>query len=262
METMINRALRLGHTSLWQTISKKDDKIPGSGFYGPVNRNELRGAERQRLEDRRRSDAVASRRKQHHRLPRRSGDQPQLASPKSRERGQASLGSVMQDRTVASTSTIPAPQRSRGRTSSAKSITGRRQAPANAARRTPIRPRARRRPRPAGPAAASRSAQSRSVATRASPAAARCRRRQLRNIMEYAGRTAGVNTEIFAGIEGGHHRHLLDRMSGGIGSADVTLRDPTTGQTLNSRKPEDRAKMCRLHRSGGERGCYRRRPCR
>ena len=41
---MINRALRLGHTSLWQTISKKDDKIPGSGFYGPVNRNELRGA--------------------------------------------------------------------------------------------------------------------------------------------------------------------------------------------------------------------------
>ena len=44
METMINRALRLGHTSLWQTISKKDDKIPGSGFYGPVNRNELRGA--------------------------------------------------------------------------------------------------------------------------------------------------------------------------------------------------------------------------
>ena len=61
--------------------------------------------------------------------------------------------------------------------------------------------------------------------------------------MEYAGRSAGVNTEIFAGIEGGHHRHLLDRMSGGIGSADVTLRDPTTGQTLDSRKPEDRAKM-------------------
>jgi hypothetical protein len=65
----------------------------------------------------------------------------------------------------------------------------------------------------------------------------------LRNILEYAGRTAGVSTEIFAGIEGGHHRHLLDRMSGGIGSADVKLRDPTTGQILDSKIPADRVKM-------------------
>jgi len=35
METMINRAMRLGHKSLWTTISKE------TGFYGPVNRNEV-----------------------------------------------------------------------------------------------------------------------------------------------------------------------------------------------------------------------------
>ena len=84
----------------------------------------------------------------------------------------------------------------------------------------------------------------------------------LRNIMEYAGRTAGVNTEIFAGIEPGHHRHGVDRMSGGIGSADVTLRDPTTGQTLDFKEAGGSGQDGRLHRSSGERGWHRRRPCR
>lgn len=65
----------------------------------------------------------------------------------------------------------------------------------------------------------------------------------LRDIMEYAGRKTGVNTEIFAGIEAGHHRHQLDRMSGGIGSSDVKLRDPKTGEILDSKKPEDRVKI-------------------
>ena len=63
---MINRALRLGHTSLWQTISKKDDKIPGSGFYGPVNRNELRGASANDLKIADEATRRVRGRKQHH----------------------------------------------------------------------------------------------------------------------------------------------------------------------------------------------------
>jgi hypothetical protein len=66
--------------------------------------------------------------------------------------------------------------------------------------------------------------------------------KDLQEVLEFAGRSAGVNTEITSGLEGGHSaRHL--GLPGELGAHDVRLRDPVTGQLLDSRVPADRVKM-------------------
>ena len=61
--------------------------------------------------------------------------------------------------------------------------------------------------------------------------------------LEYAALKGGLDVEVFSG---GQHEHGLrtgsHRHDEG-GAADLKLRDPTTGQLLDMRKPEDAARM-------------------
>jgi len=73
---------------------------------------------------------------------------------------------------------------------------------------------------------------------------------ELKNILEYAGRKAGIRPEVFSGQEaaGGHrtgsHRH--DVGPGKLGAADVYLRDAKTGLPLDSNRPEDRKRIAKF----------------
>jgi hypothetical protein len=66
----------------------------------------------------------------------------------------------------------------------------------------------------------------------------------LQDVLSYAGQQSGVQVEVYAGRERGHHRHEPGTYLGGpLGAADVELRDPTDGHLLTATNPADREKM-------------------
>jgi hypothetical protein len=71
---------------------------------------------------------------------------------------------------------------------------------------------------------------------------------QLHDILEYAGRKISINVEVYSGGQPpsgpdrvGSHRH--DVGGGGIGAADLFMRDAKTNQVLDSDKAADRERM-------------------
>jgi hypothetical protein len=74
--------------------------------------------------------------------------------------------------------------------------------------------------------------------------------KELRGILQEAGAATGLRADVYSGGQlshggprAGSHRHDVD--SGGLGSADLKLYDAKTGDLLDSRNPEDRARMAR-----------------
>jgi murein DD-endopeptidase MepM/ murein hydrolase activator NlpD len=61
---------------------------------------------------------------------------------------------------------------------------------------------------------------------------------RLNKVLEYAGRKNNIQIESFAGMESGHSRH-----KSGSEAYDIQMRDVSTGKLLDSRIPEDQAKI-------------------